>query len=339
MINFANISTFRKLNFIFRNITVLISILGTFGNILVIIIFFRRSLRKYSYSLYSQVKALGDIFILVYQFRIWSNITWDANLDIVNVFFCKADEYLLYLFCVACLWLLALISMDRLLIVAYPNRFKIYNKKWFQVILILIAFAYSAGVNILMILNSNYSVSSRTGLGNCMVSLDILTTQSWIYAGNIFGIVLMLNNALIIRLIVFIASSRKKVTTISSTNNTQTSSTTVPKRNSSHKDRKLAVSAIGLSLTAFVCKLPFSVFLIISINAKVSSEITSMTQSICIAFMTLENAASFFINMLLNSMFKDEFLIMIGKKRRSDNSSVVHTTNSINVRTILNTNL
>lgn len=304
MPNFNDLTIYLKVNYVFLNIQFAIAVVGMIGNILVILVFARKSLRKYSYSFYCQMKACGDMIVLLYAYRNWANFVLDSNLDLTAPFFCVLNQVLPYVAGAFALEILVIMSLDRLLTVAYPNRFKLIKKKWLQVLVVILVAAYSWGINIVLPFNTQYTVTQvgTQTIISCTISAAISIIQSWIRNGNILFIILIVNNSLNIKLIWFIISSRKRVA-----NNSQTRSTS--------KDRKMAISGIGLSLTALICKLPLGVVTVISNYQKLPYDQAIMITYISITLLVVENAASFFLNMFLNSMFRDELFKMLGLLR------------------------
>lgn len=305
MFNYNSANDYYKVNFIFQNINVFISLIGIIGNVLVICLYLRRSLRKLSHSFYGVAKAVGDTFVLLYHFKLWSEVAWEAPLDKVNVFFCKANEYVFYTTIISCSCFLVLNSADRLVTIVYPNRFKFLKKRWVQAMLILIAIVIGASANIILPLSYNLNV--RPNRISCITPRQTMTIHSETYLGCNVLIIFLINNALIIRLVVFILASRKKVLV---------NVTSRKDMKYSVKDKKFAISSIGLSFVAFVCKLPIGITYFVSFSTGLNPDISEMVLAICSTIMIVENSASFYVNLSLNSIFYDEFMAMTGRTRK-----------------------
>ena len=325
---FNNLNIYQKMNFIVLNIQAIIGVLGIIGNLLVIIVFMRQSLRKYSYSFYCQMKAFADIVVLLFGLRNWANFFFDANLELVSEFLCVIGQFMPFMAGAFALGILVLISLDRVLTVIYPNRFKWLKKRWFQVMIVFVIAIYTIGLNLVLPLNTRYAVfqvRNRTVIF-CMVPQAISNLQSWLRNGNILLIILGINNFLNIKLVKYIVSSRKRVA-----NNSQASRI-------SGKDRKMAVSAIGLGLTALFCKLPLGIINILTTYLSMPFDQTIMIIYIAVTVLVLENAASFFINMFFNTMFYSEFMRMLGVKTviqlsATGKRTASNTNNQINANT------
>lgn len=303
MPNFNNLSVYLKINFVVLNISLILGVVGIIGNVLVIMVCAREKLRKYSFSFFCQAKACGDIILLVFVFRNWANFVIGANLDLVTPFFCYIGQFLPYTSGTFSLGILVVISLDRVTTVIYPNRFRWFKKRWCQVGLVLLVAIYSISLNLVLLLNANYVVS-KTGVITCSVPAAISTVQTWFRNGLMLAIILIINNFLNAKLIMFIASSRKKV------------ESAVMPRNSTNKDRRMAISAIGLGLVALFCKLPLGIVTITSNYLNLPRDQFIMMFYMAVTVLNVEGSASFFINLFLNSTFNAEFMKMIGVGKR-----------------------
>lgn len=332
MTNFNDLSFYMKVNFLLLCVQFAIGIIGFIGNILVIFIFSRKSLRKYSYSFYCQMKACGDNIVLLFSFRNWANFILNANLDLVSSSFCVINQVLPYIGGAFAFGNLFLITVDRVFTVIYPNKFKLLKTKKFQFMVVALIAVYSLAMNIVLPFNTKYvvdQIDNETSTRNCVVPPEIATLHSFIFFGNILIVILVINNLLNIKLIKFILSSRKKVG-----HNLQS--------RTSLKDRRMAISGIGLSLTAFFCKMPLGIATIVTtyINMPLDKAIVIMYSSITV--LVVENAASFFINMFLNSMFKLEFFKIIefnrNKCKINNKNNNINNANNVDTNTTNNTN-
>ena len=142
MLNFDNQTYYGKGSYTLYQFQFGLAILGIIGNILVICVFSRRSMRKYTYSFYCRVKACSDLVLLLYVFRNWSAFFMESNLDVVNQFFCYLDTVATHQFSMFSLGILMVISLDRLLAVMYPNRFAWLKKLWFQCIVAAVSYTH-----------------------------------------------------------------------------------------------------------------------------------------------------------------------------------------------------
>lgn len=304
MAKFETLNYYQRINYIFQCLTFSICVIGIVGNVLVIVVFSHKSLRKYSYSFYSQVKAVGDTLVLLFGIRNWSRFVMDANLDTLSPFICAVfNKYLIYVGTILSIWLIAFITLDRLVTIIYPNRFHFFRKRWFQFTIVGIVFVYSNVVNIMLPINTNLKTQpsktqNSTLVTTCLATPEILAKHSWIISSHISVVILVFNNILIVRLILFIAASRTKVS----------ATTRQSKNRISSKDRKFAITTIVLSLLAVVFKLPKMMVNIIMESAGLTDDYYQMWFSIGITIYDIEAGCSFFVNLLLNSVFFSNFM-------------------------------
>lgn len=330
MVNYYELNIFAQIYYITVCVQAGVAFFGIIGNILQICVFSRKSLRKYSYSFYCQMKAICDTFLLLNSFKSMSAFVLDSNLDTVSIFFCFWNNYVPYIMSEAALWLVPAISLDRLLMIVYPNRFEWTRKRWVQFLVFSAILIYSSLVTIIHPLNLRFGrvVFNGVTIVFCQTPLTIGTTHYWILTSNIFVMVLVVNNFLNICLIRHILASRKRVT-LQGSNST---------RRMASKDRKFAITSICLSLMAAICKMPIGIGFLITYQIGTSTLIVIMIHTINLAIMNLENAAGFYVNIFTNSIFKEEFLAMIGIKRSGPSSSVIsHSNNAFQNTQIIST--
>ena len=87
------------------------------------------------------------------------------------------------------------------------------------------------------------------------------------------------------------------------------------------RDRKFAITSVGLNLTSFIVRLPFAIALLTCVYSGlwIPPEQLQMIFTIVVAFSILENADVFFVNLSFNSIFYAEFLDMFGFKKKNQN--------------------
>ena len=313
MANFLNLNTYQQISYICQNIQLIIAVIGIVGNILAFIVFSRSNLKKHSYSFYCRVMATTDIGLLICYIRNWASNILDANLNIVAPFFCSMNMFLSYFFGGLSLSMLTLISSDRMIAIVYSNRFKFIKKRWFQWLMVAVGIVFNVGINIMpAITNRLVEIvqSTNSSIKICASDSRITEIQSWIFFGNFLLFTILINNILNVKMVWFIVSSRRKVARNLSN-----------VRNSVVRDRKFAITSIGLNLTCMVLKLPFAIFLIIKNKKVISFDVLIAIQMIVLSISVLDNGFSFLINFFVNSIFHDEFLVLIGIKKRNVNSS------------------
>ena len=137
---------------------------------------------------------------------------------------------------------------------------------------------------------------------------------AWIFAIlNIVIVNLIVNPILDVLIISHILSNRTF---------NRTSSTTI--------DRKFAISAISLNMTSFVLKLSFFSANLASLLMKFPREKTSYIFSISVYVTLIDKIDIFFINVLVNSVFRRAFLFLIGCYKSTNTTIASRTISTIN---------
>lgn len=315
MLDYNQLSRYGKVTYIFQHLQAFVSLIGIVGNILIISVFCRRGLRKYSYSFYSKAMAVSDMVVLSHSFRHWARFMFNADIDLVAPFFCTINEYQPYVTVTLSLWILMLISIDRLVTIVYPNRFKLLKQRSCQAVLVVLVTLINLVIFIEMPLN--YSIvglpqPDNQTLQMCVLPAEIGRISSWLLLSNLFLTAIVINNILNLKILVYIVRSRRKVSFKLSSMQAGRNRRSL----TSSRDRKFATSTIGLNVCSFILKLPICVGLLAANYLdSVDPEIIGMVFTVNVMLATTDNAVSFGVNMTLNSVFYDEFSAMMGIRK------------------------
>ena len=315
-----------RIRFILEYFEFVIGIIGVIGNALVIIVFSRKTLRKYSYSFYCLIMAISDICLMSYIFMEWSGYYFGAYLEKAAPLFCKIVRLIPYYFTDFSIHLLTIIAIDRMLTIVYPRRFLIIKKRWFQSLIVTILMLIIALANIIIPLNSNLIEANSNNLSQairiCAIAPEIINIEIWVSITNFVLVNFIINNWLNIKTIRFIMASRKRV-------NSSLSS----------RDRKFAICSICLNLASMTFKLPFFIcLLIIGYSSNISIDEIKLIVKITSIITYLDNGFSFFINIAVNTIFYKEFIELFGIKKVVSNGIHNKTANN-NLKTITNNSL
>lgn len=133
------------------------------------------------------------------------------------------------------------------------------------------------------------------------------TLVKWLILGNVFFVTFVLRNTLTIMLFVSFMRSRVKLRV--------TSIDRIRRR-----DRKFAITSVMFNLVCFIFKMPLITFMLVRNYVIVSVDVAQMGFVITSTIFTLDNAASFFVNMLTNSVFNEEFWYLVLIRNTNQNS-------------------
>ena len=289
----------KRIIYICVNIQTVIAIVGIISNILAIRVFNRKALKKHSYSFYCRVVACSDILILLHSFRHWANFVLDINIDLISPLICQFTEYQPHVATIVSLWLLAVISIDRLITIVYHQHSRLLKSRWFQVSMVSIVLIYSILLNSQIPLNTRLlRISNDTLICFCPSSIQYRVSYTFII--NILLPNLLINNLVHLRLILFIRASRKKA-----------HGHLVRRRFSTIRDRKFAITSIMLNVASSLVKIPFGLGLFASNYFNLPYEQYQLIFVITVTLTILDNCDLLYVNLMFNSLFCSEFFKMI----------------------------
>lgn len=301
------------------NIQAFIGLLGITCNILSILVFERKPLKKHSYSIYWKSIAVFDSLLLLHTFRHWSRRVLNADIDLISPLFCRFNEYQPYVAGGVSLWLESVITFDRYLTIVYPNRFTLIKQSRFQITVISITVAYCLIVFIGLPLS--YRLDRIDGALICHMPLNVFRITAVILVVNVTISNFLINPFLDFKIVSHLFSIRCNVGS-----NRFTAS-----------DRQFAISVVGLNVSSIVLKLAFLLGCLLTSFMHLNREETDRVISFCLILTLVEKADVFVINMAVNSVFRQEFLSMMGIRKECKLSDGLYT--SLNNLNAVNNNV
>lgn len=308
-------SLYQKIEFIFQNIQVIISILGIIANIVTFCVFCRKRLRTTSYSAYYRSVAILDCIVLTQALKYWLRANFNVDLNLVTYLFCKLSDYFTHASGVSSILLMSAILVDRLVTILYHNQTKILKKTWFQflVVTMFLLVSWVAFIHIpfskqiveiktTTSLTFKWQPSSVIIVKKCALPDNAKRLKCLITFGILF-VNLIINIALYVKLIGFVNKSRRKFST-------RTSKMLM-------KDIKFAVSSTMITISSFISKLPLLVTLLLTTYSSLSREKLDMLFTVSMTFAIAGYAAVLFLNLMLNSIFYQEFMNMFRRAKRA----------------------
>ena len=307
MPNFQQLNTYEKITFVAQNIQLIVGIVGIASNSIAFAIFRRKSLRKHSFAFYFRLLCLTDNLVLVHTLRHWIRLVHNVNIDIFGPLICRFIDYQPYVVGSMSLWLRVLILVDRLIRVNYPKHFKIMRSKSFQLTAVFVILIFSSSLHLILPINTRLeivevSTNSSTKL-ICYLPPEILKRNLTLVLCNL-GLSIVIAIFMDIKLISFIYSSRNKM-----------NHRPYRPHKSVIKDRKFAISSIGVSFTFFFCILTFGFSTLVAANFNLNRDYFQAVFTSSLTFTLLSNSSVLFVNLFLNSIFYDEFRSFIGLKK------------------------
>lgn len=310
--SFNDWNIYIKISIVLQNIAGVVALVGVAANALVFGLFFSSALRKHSYSFYCQAKALTDALILLDILLHWNSSLTGVIVQNLSMFLCSLIICLRHWANTCGLWLLVLISLDRLVTVVYPNLFRFLKRRRSQISVVVVVSVFSCFANAIIPMNTRWhEIPNFTFDGKKLyyVTRTGLKTHTWIMFGHMIGLVLLANTIVNVKLIWYMISSRMRVARHSKTTTTITKTT--GRRNTTNRrerrDRKFAISAIGIGLVAFFCKTIIGVCNVVLVNFTLDLNVYTVIYNVGFITIAVESGSSFWVNLYLNSVFRGEF--------------------------------
>lgn len=286
-----------------------IFVMGTIGGILSFIIFSRKRFQNTIFSTYYRLLNIVDILALLSVLFVF--IQDKAKLDHLQNFnlFCKMLPAIYYITPSISAWSVVIISFDRFLSVTMPTKFKFRKKFSYQMIVcfcvILANFLYyvklifsEIKIDKLQLFNISIDYEPECVYG---ISNEILIWMDFIGSAILPFFFMILFTILTLW---SIHKSRNKVNSIS--HNTQVSINIIKQ-----KDYKFSITSISLSIIFLMFNGPYAFFNILGEYLIMSSETYNLVIRVLLIFHYMNMASVFYINVIFNSIFKEELLKLI----------------------------
>ena len=278
--------------------SIILTIVGLIGNSLIIYILIKPQFRNNTTFRYVFVSTLNDTLVLVTMWFYNSPNTFQLNSNSIS---CKFVQYFGYLFYQYCPWIIVLTSLDRLLAVKFPTRFKFRTQLKYQAIALFVIFVSLALINISFYYYYDIQIQSNQTI--CATS-DIYT-QFYI---DLFSSLITTFIPLV--LIVFCTS------TIGCQLLSQKQLMLFNRENYKKKTQFIKVM-VAMDAFFLICNLPFCIQQIIY-DIFVINGITYYYESIILTFtdffIYFQNSCGFFVYLAANKRFRKQFLFMIRRK-------------------------
>lgn len=208
---------YQQLNYILISIQAVLGVFGIIGNILAIFVFSRKTLKHHSYSFYWRIIALCDNVLLTEALKKWSKMAFDTSslsLWIQNLD-CILSEFLVYVAGYVSGYILTIISIDRLLVIVYPYRFRVFQRRWFQLLLVFLIVIYSVLLHIRMPFYYRLeivNITSNTSEISCYSSPQIQKENGFLIMINTVLTNVIINSLVDFKLIIAITASKRQAT-------------------------------------------------------------------------------------------------------------------------------
>jgi hypothetical protein len=278
---------------------------GIVANILSIIVFSRNKFKNTIFETYFRLMSLTDLISLAYPINSFFQFRYGIETYPLSVFFCFYLDFFIFVFPATSAWILSIISFDRMINIVFPSKLTKFKKnkifQYFCCSLALINSMLAYGPIFYYREFNSYSnfdnqTNQTTSYNLCELKEgagSILWTD--LFYGSVVPALIML--ILNVATITTLFRSRKK------------SSTGISKR-----DVRFAFTSFALIIFFFVLVVLSQLYLLLSAYGffKSDEQITFWQTLTCLAY-TIYFSLIFFVNLIVNSMFREEFFKMINE--------------------------
>lgn len=304
---------------------ILFIILGTVGNILVFRVYWTsEKLNKNSFAIYFKVLPLVDQLMIFDGIRYLMGHSFKLVLVDKLAFFCHILDYFEYILSPISGYLLVCISFDRFMQIKYQNKFRIiFDRRYFQIPLILFIFLFNSLFYIGFLWNKQYVQTTNTDNTTNVtvfewscIELDGMSTiyQMDIYNSTLIPFVLMITFSVLT--IYLVIKSRTRINVTSSVS-----------QSLSKKDKKFAILSISLNFLYLIFNLP--TVLTIAYGSSMETNLFNTVKYALNVWYYINYGSNFYIHVIFNNIFRND-LFKIAHIKSSNKVSNNYTGSVVN---------
>lgn len=285
-----------------------ISLIGIITNSLSLVIFSRKRFKNTVFATYFRFLTLIDTFIVLLPINKFFELYFNFYIENQSNFFCKLRMFLPYSIKPNSQWIIVAISLDRFISISRPGKFLFRKKTGFQVLACSFMFAfnliyYSIGLTPYLMYNITYDNISNTTINSSKCFFDTPFLFLWMDFLNSAILPFIFITILTILTVKTIIVSRRRSTT------TMIIFKKNRKESSKFKDIKFTRISIILNVLFLLFNVPFCLYALINqyIFDSIDPYLDLLIYVIMLFFHYCNFTSVFFINILSNSIFRDEF--------------------------------
>lgn len=222
-------------------LTRIMEYLGLVGSILMFIVYFQPRLRSLSVSIYFRCLALLCIYFII---KRWYFLSLVRQINKVSEFLASLVVFIPKMFSSLSAWIEVLASLDRILVILFPSRFRLIRKTTMQLVLIAFVLIYNSILNLHYLIGPGYlhqitgAPETRKGQANIKTLIQVI----------------LLVNSSVIPFVIMLASS---IATLVGVLRVHGRSKLLLRRNDSQRilvrDLRFGVTMIVLNVLFFIC--------------------------------------------------------------------------------------
>jgi hypothetical protein len=287
-----------------------IVIIGVLGNIIAFAVCSRSNLKSTVFSVYFRFIIVIDTLTLLLNTLLQKFMSGEYNLKFYNISndYCRLLKIIAWVLTVPSGWILVVISLDRYLSIAFPTRFRIRKKRLFQIsvciILVVKDFIYYGQIYFSFI-QTTYSYDQSTNQSITASSKCQFVSYDALYWMDVFNSTIIPGSLMLICTLMILKCLFDSKKNLTNHNNT------IPNRSiMSKRQQKLALTALSVNLFFFILNIPIITYNLYEYYVYIEPNQNNMIYSLIYLVYYLHYGSSFFINVTINSIFRQEFLAL-----------------------------
>lgn len=277
--------------------SVITMIFGSIGNCLVYKLYSSVSFKKFSLSIYFRTISIIDSLNMLNIFILYIRHQFGIDLSQSIRLFCTFQTYLTYIPGAISAWLMVFVSVDRFFKIGYPRRLQVIFNKNIQLAIIVTTIVFNYVYYSFITWNSMIVMNNATNESICFENVNY-SLLNWMDFYNSTVIPFLLMILLSLAIIYHVLKSRLKIMAKNSEG-----------QRIRGRDRKFATGLISLNFMFLMLNLPIVIFNLFTID--VDSDTLNVLSYFTILLYYLNSAIGFYVQLIMNSLFRTEFLVLL----------------------------
>ncbi len=286
---------------------IVIVLIGLFTNALTFVVFSRKKFQNTVFSMYFRFLVISDTASLFLPINKFFELGMNMYFRNISDLLCKVRYYLVYVINPISGWTLVVISFDRMISICWPNKYRIVKKFKFKMLAICIIL----GLNLTYYIPNWLFYLKITKKFNNATNTTTISSQKCTNPGFPLVWLDMLETTLIPFLFMIIFTSLT-LNSLKKTKKFKKSTKSSSQNKNQIKLKRFAIISMSLNILFLVLNLPYGLLSVIYsfVGNLIDDSLYGLLQSICYLLVYSNFSTIFFINILFNSMFRKEFMIM-----------------------------
>jgi hypothetical protein len=277
-------------------------VIGSIGNVIALIVCSRSKLQNTFFHIYFRFRILIDTLNMFNAFNYFISNGFGYWIERVSNDLCRLIAVLYYI-PASSAWIDVCISMDRWVSIKFPTRFMFRKKRWFQW---TVCFGFL--IKDFLLYGQLYLSSVDLTYSNNSNKSSMIKKECVFYNIDLLHLIDLLNASLLPFILIFSLTLMMLKCVYDSKKHLS---------NNNQRQTKLAITVISMNLIFFVTNFPLTVFYL----AKGSNSSDKLTLTILLVIYYANFGSSFYINVAVNSLFREEFMTVFYCRRSANTNA------------------